>query len=215
MRRIPGKKVAFAIIAVSAATSLGLVLDGHARAAAKTASSRQTAASASPTTSAAFLQGPAVQRLATQAGVTSPQVLVSAGTGTDSSAVVIGADASGHSCWSISSSLGASATPFTCGGRVGEEAGEPAGLDVLNVGCETSGSAGTSANAGSCVGFVGTSVVNVVVTLADGSTQSISPTDGAFAYAANTPGQLPTSFTAYDADRDVVGQENIQLPNGQ
>lgn len=200
---------AVAMIAVAAAGG------GIAMASAGVGSSPNSGSTAPATTSsgADYLQTPVVQRFASQGGVTGLKVLVSAGpgsSGTNSSAVIVGTNSAGQSCWTVVGDGGAVGGPFRCGGQVGQEAGEPADQQILRVGCETSGGAdSTSADSVSCIGFVGSTVATVDAKLADGSTQSISVTDGAFAYSASTSDKLPTSFTASGANGQVVGQQSI------
>jgi hypothetical protein len=70
------------------------------------------------------------------------------------------------------------------------------------------------ADVGSCIGFVGANVASADVKLVDGSTQPLAVTDGAFAYAASVQDKLPTSFVAYDATGEIVGQQDISLSYG-
>jgi hypothetical protein len=164
-----------------------------------------------------YLQSSLVQQLAAQSSVGSLKVLVSAGPGTpgsNSSAVILGMNNAGQSCWTVVNAGGGIGAPFRCGGQIGQEAGEPADLQTLRVGCATSGTASeTSADSASCIGFVGSNVATVTATLSDGSTQTMTLTDGAFAYAASTSGKLPTSFTAADAGGQL-GRQDVTLASG-
>ena len=159
-----------------------------------------------------------VQKLASQGGINALKVLVSAGSGSlgsNSSALVTGVNAAGQSCWTVVAAGGALGGQFRCGGQLGQEPGEPADLKILRVGCEMSGSAGTTtASSASCIGFVGSTVATVNATLADGSTQPISLTNGAFAYAATSGDTVPTGFTALDANGNTVGHQDVSASNG-
>jgi hypothetical protein len=165
-----------------------------------------------------YIQSSLVQHFAAQDGVGALKVLVSAGpgsAGSNSSAVIVGRNSAGQSCWTVVGAGGAVGGMFRCGTQVGDEPGEPADQAVLRVGCETSGSAGsTAAESASCIGFVGPTVAAVVATLADGSTQSMSVAGGAFAYAASTNDKLPTAFVASDASGQTVGRQAVSLANG-
>jgi hypothetical protein len=165
-----------------------------------------------------YLQSPLVQAFATQDNVGSLKVLVSAGPGTlgsNSSAVIIGVNGAGQNCWTVVAGGGGAGAGFRCGGELGQEPGESADRQVLRVGCQTSGSAGsTTADSASCIGFVGSTVSSVNAMLSDGSTQSMTLTDGAFAYAASTSDKLPTGFTASDASGQTVGHQEVSLSSG-
>lgn len=139
-------------------------------------------------------------------------MLVSAGSGFDSSAVIVGTDRSGQVCWTVVAALGSAGGAFRCGTRPGVEQGEPAAARTFRVGCGTSGSAkSTTADAASCIGFVGSSVVKVKARLTDGSTRVLPVTEGAFAYAGEGSDQLPASFSAFDASGQEVGHQAIVL----
>jgi hypothetical protein len=53
--------------------------------------------------------------------------------------------------------------------------------------------------------------VKVEAKLTDGSTRVLPVTQGAFAYAGEGSGQLPASFSAYDANGQEVGHRAIVL----
>lgn len=172
--------------------------------------------SGSPTTSsAAFLRGRLVRQFAAVQDIQGLRVLVSAGSGTNSSAVIVGTDLSGEECWTVVAALGEAGGGFRCGTSPGVEQGEPAALRTFRVGCQTSGRAGAgSADAASCIGFVGPSVAKVEAKLVDGSTSALPVTEGAFAYAGPTRDALPVSFSAYSAGGQEVGRQDIVLASG-
>lgn len=172
--------------------------------------------SGSPTSSnAAFLRGPVVRQFAAAQGIQDLRVLVSAGSGTNGSAVIVGSNRSGEECWTVVAALGAAGGAFRCGTSPGVEQGEPAAQRTFRVGCETSGRAGSaSADAGSCIGFVGPSVARVEATLVDGSTSTLPLTEGAFAYAGQSRDTLPVSFSAYSEGGQEVGHQDIVLASG-
>lgn len=214
MRRIPRKVLLGGVAAVLAAAIGGIAANNHASASATRAGSvlKAVSSQASPSVNAAFLQGTVVRTFVAQAGIQGPHILVSAGSGTDSSAVIVGTNAAGQSCWTISVGQGEGGGPFRCGSAPGSEPGETAAQQVLNVACQTSGAAGSAtADAGSCIGFVGENVASVNAKLAEGAIQPLTLTDGAFAYGSSVAGELPTSFVAYDASGQVVARQDIVL----
>lgn len=190
------------------------VAGGVAFASAGVGSSSAGAANAVTTSGSDYTQASLVQQLATAGGVTGLEVLVSAGpgsVGSNSSAVIVGTDTAGQRCWTAVGSGGGVGGPFRCGTQPGEEPGATA-VQQLRVGCQTSGSVGSAtASSVSCIGFVGSNVSAVNATLSDGSTQQMTLTDGAFAYAASSADKLPTTFTASDASGQTVSQRAVSL----
>lgn len=213
LNRRPNKWFMGGALALIAAASAGAAI-----ASSGTASSTVSGSASTTATTTEYLDTPLVQQLASEGSVGSLKVLVSAGPaslGSNSSAVIVGVNSAGQSCWTVVGGGGETGGGFRCGTQVGQEGGEPADQQVLRVGCETSGSAGsTTADSASCIGFVGSNVAIVDAKLSDGSTQAMTLIDGAFAYAAGTSGKLPTAFTASDASGQVVGQQDVSLSSG-
>ena len=172
--------------------------------------------SGSPASSSGgFLHGLIVRRFASAQGIRDLRVLVSAGSGANSSAVIVGRNRTGVGCWTVVAGLGAAGGAFRCGTPPGVERGEPAAARTFRVGCKTSGRAGSAtADAGSCIGFVGSRVARVEAKLVNGMVRSVPTTEGAFAYAGGRPQQLPVAFTAFDASGREVGHQGIVLASG-
>ena len=165
-------------------------------------------------TSSGWLATPAVQHFSAADSVDNLAVLVSAGSAANGLAVVTGANEAGETCWTLVQLGGAIGSDFRCGTPVGSDVGNPNNTE-LRVVCQTSGgSASSTADAAGCLGFVASTVASVSATLGDGSTQQMNLTDGAFAYAASTSDELPTSFTAFDANGQAVGHEDVSLSSG-
>jgi hypothetical protein len=162
-----------------------------------------------------WLDTPAVQHFSAADSVGRLGVLVSAGSGSNGVAVVTGADAAGERCWTIVEGGGAVGSGFRCGTAVGSGVGDPTDHSDLRVVCQTSGSSGaTTADSAGCLGFVGMDVATVAVQLADGSSQKLAVTGGAFAYASDNPDKLPTSVAAYDGTGHALAHEDIVLGSG-
>jgi len=213
----PNKRLIGAVLGIIAVAAVGA---GVAIASAGSGRSPSSGSTANATTSPGmgYLESSLVHQFATRGGVGSLKVLVSAGpgsAGSNSSAVIVGKNSAGQSCWTVVAAGGGVGGEFRCGTQVGQEPGEPADQQVLRVGCQTSGSAGsTTADSASCIGFVGSNVATVSATLSDGSTQQMNLANGAFAYAASTSDKLPTGFTASDASGQTVGHQDVSLSSG-
>jgi hypothetical protein len=197
-----------------------LVAAGGAATVTAVSRSANSLGSSSPPTSMpstsqpAYLAAPLVQQLASNNGVQDLKVLISADSGQpgNSSAVIVGTNGAGQSCWTVVGGGGGIGSPFRCGSQPGHDQGEPADQEVLRAGCDTSGGRGSAtADAASCIGFVGSNVATVEVNLTGGSSHTLTVTDGAFAYAADTSGLLPTSFVAYGASGQVLARQDIIL----
>lgn len=72
----------------------------------------------------------------------------------------------------------------------------------------------TASDAVSLVGVAGSGVTSVRVELLDGSSQTLTITDGTFGYAATTAATLPTSVSGYDAEGNLVDQHSLILAGG-
>lgn len=205
------KTIAFAatLLVVGAGASV-VIVDRSA-----TPASVPAAATGVPVTG--WLATPAIQRFSAADSIGHLSVLVSAGNpegGANGLAVVSGTNAAGAKCWTIVQLGGAIGSAFRCGTPIGSGVGDPSN-DKLRVVCQTSGGSGSrTADSAGCLGFVGADVASVAVELADGSSQTLPVTQGAFAYAAELGGKLPKAFTAYDGSGDVAAQESVDLASG-
>lgn len=182
-------------------------------------SQHRASAAATPSSSSdsAYLQAPLVKQLASSGAVQGLRVVVSADSGApgNSSALIAGTNATGDQCWTVVAGGGGVGGPFQCGSQVGSEPGETAAEQLLRAGCQTSGGPeSTTASAASCIGFVGQNVTKIAVSLAGGSSQTLAVTDGAFAYAADSPDLLPVAFVAYGSDGSVLARQDVSLSGG-
>jgi hypothetical protein len=156
-----------------------------------------------------------VRQFAASQGIGDLRVLVSAGGGFQSSAVIVGTNHSGDGCWTVVAAHGAAGGAFRCGSLPGVEQGEPPAQRIFRVGCGTSGRAGSAtADAASCIGFVGPTVASVKAQLVDGSIVTLRVTEGAFAYAGRKHDTLPASFSAYDTNGHEIGHQAVILASG-
>ena len=156
-----------------------------------------------------------LEQFAQTAGINNLSVLVSAGSGETSSAVIVGTNGAGQSCWTIMFAGGGAGGPFRCGSKPGQDPGEPADQEVLRIVCETTGSAGSdSAESASCIGFADSAIATVRVNLADGSSREVNVQNGVFAYQADSSGTLPQTIIGNDSSGQAVAQRAVVLAVG-
>lgn len=199
-------------VVLIAAVGAGIAASGLARAA---VSNGASTGAATADTSTSWVTSPLISQFANSQGISQLSVLVSAGSGSTSSAVIVGSNAAGDSCWTLAYAMGGLGGPFRCGMPLGAAPGAPDAADVVRLYCETSGDAtSTTPTSASCIGFLSANAASVQVKLAGGSTQAVTVTNGAFAYQADTPGELPTAVVAYDSGGGVVAQKNVVLAQG-
>lgn len=202
-------------LAVTAgATATVIVVTGFANASAHSTSSSAggTAGTAETASASAWLNSSMVQNLAQGEGISNVGVLASAGIGANSSAVIVGSNNAGDSCWTVLFAMGAAGGPFRCGSQPGDDPGESADQQVLRVSCEASGSSGsTTPDSASCIGFANATIATVQVKLMNGSSASVPVTQGAFAFQADTPGTLPTAVVGESSSGQAVAQRDVVL----
>jgi hypothetical protein len=192
---------AWLISAVVAATAVAVTVTGLL-------GSGSESASAQPGRFAGSTSGAVVAKWAQGAGVDGLRVLVSAGTGADEVAIVVGQNGARARCWTAVAAGGRVAGPFRCGAA-------PAPNGALSVFAQVSGAAGSiTADSVSLVGLARPDVAVVEAMLADGSSKQLTLTKGTFSYTSASATDLPTVLRAYNAAGRLIGEQSINLGSG-